>query len=462
MTWGWLRPVILLPLGADQWPPDRLRAVLLHELAHIARADWPAQMASHLACALYWFNPLVWLAARQARTEAERACDDRVLLAGIPAPDYARHLLDVARSLRDTPLPAVLPMAHTPQMAGRLKAILGRGRTRKPVTRRALVLAGLALAGVVAPLAAMQTEPQSLKQALTWPGRQNDTPAGEEANIAFLKSAISKFGNADPWAGKAYYVLGEAQLLAGHSDEAVSSFQRSLQLPEPPYANSGIHAVARYELVLALQSSERYGEALDEAHAVIASHDGGPPHPMFLAGLLRLIPELQQEKAWADDKAASKDFYGALPVPARAAWTQTLSNGVTAQLIAVLTTQGDQHWAYDPDGHLLRRSKFLDRAVTQQEVQAEYPDRYRTVSLIVRLTYGPGRVVKTCYQLPELSSCTYEDGISTQNGVVMTDETQINPINGRAAPGRCAVPRRTTSGHPARGRGRWDTDGAAA
>ena len=220
------------------------------------------------------------------------------------------------------------------------------------------------------------------------------------------------------------------QVSAGLTDDALASFDKAIALPEPPYANSGIHAVARYELVLALQSSERYGEALDEAHAVIASHDGGPPHPMFLAGLLRLIPELQQEKAWADDKAASKDFYGALPVPARAAWTQTLSNGVTAQLIAVLTTQGDQHWAYDPDGHLLRQATFaLIVPGTMQGVQTEdHPDQYRTVSLVVRLTYGPGHVVKTSYQLPESSGFNYGSGIGTQNGVLMTDETQINPL----------------------------------
>ena len=184
MTWGWLRPVILLPLGADQWPSDRLRAVLLHELAHIARADWPAQMASHLACALYWFNPLVWLAARQARTEGERACDDRVLLAGIPAPDYARHLLDVARSLRDTPLPAVLPMAKSSHVEGRLRAILQPRRRQTMLTKRMLWLGGGIALLVLLPLTAIRPGPAqpppdgaaaSTPPALAW---QAPLPAG--------------------------------------------------------------------------------------------------------------------------------------------------------------------------------------------------------------------------------------------------------------------------------------------
>jgi beta-lactamase regulating signal transducer with metallopeptidase domain len=156
MTWGWLRPVILLPIGAEDWPADRLRAVLLHELAHIARADWPTQMVAYLTCAVYWFNPLVWLAARQARIEGERACDDRVLLAGVSASDYARHLLDVARSLRDRPLHAVLPMAQASGVEGRLKAILQMNNNRQMMTRQGLWFAGGGALLVLLALAVIQ------------------------------------------------------------------------------------------------------------------------------------------------------------------------------------------------------------------------------------------------------------------------------------------------------------------
>jgi beta-lactamase regulating signal transducer with metallopeptidase domain len=44
VTFGLLRPKIILPAGAMEWPADRARIVLRHELAHIRRSDWPVQM----------------------------------------------------------------------------------------------------------------------------------------------------------------------------------------------------------------------------------------------------------------------------------------------------------------------------------------------------------------------------------------------------------------------------------
>jgi beta-lactamase regulating signal transducer with metallopeptidase domain len=136
MTWGWRRPVVLLPVGATTWTSERLRVVLLHETAHIARADWACQMFAHAVCALYWFHPLVWIAAARLRAESEAACDDRVLGAGVMPSDYAGHLLDVVRavqqaqqpSLASTTTTAAAAMVCPTQFETRVRAILARRR----------------------------------------------------------------------------------------------------------------------------------------------------------------------------------------------------------------------------------------------------------------------------------------------------------------------------------------------
>ncbi len=158
ITWGTLRPVVLLPAEADAWPEARRRVVLLHELAHVARGDCLTQLLAQLACALYWFHPLAWHAARRLRTERELACDDRVLGLGTPAPEYAGHLLDVARAFRagrraDV---AAIAMARPSQLEGRLLAVLDGLRDRRPPSRGARLAAGAAALALVLPLAALR------------------------------------------------------------------------------------------------------------------------------------------------------------------------------------------------------------------------------------------------------------------------------------------------------------------
>ncbi len=95
ITFGLIRPVILFPSAAEHWPPEWRRIVLAHELAHVKRLDCLTQLVVEAACAIYWFQPLVWFAAAQFRKERERACDDAVLNAGAKSSDYAAHLLAV-------------------------------------------------------------------------------------------------------------------------------------------------------------------------------------------------------------------------------------------------------------------------------------------------------------------------------------------------------------------------------
>jgi beta-lactamase regulating signal transducer with metallopeptidase domain/HEAT repeat protein len=122
---GFTRPTIVLPSECEQWSEDRRRAVLLHELAHVKRRDLIGHTLGRLACAVYWFHPLVWSAAKQLRNESERACDDLAISCGARASDYAEHLLDIVTSVRHDSTPAIaLAMARRKEFEGRMLAIL--------------------------------------------------------------------------------------------------------------------------------------------------------------------------------------------------------------------------------------------------------------------------------------------------------------------------------------------------
>lgn len=130
MTWGAGAAVILLPADALDWDEERLRVVLSHEVAHIARKDFSLLIMVQVLCAVNWFNSLVWYARACLVQERERACDDRVLGQGTKASDYAEHLLAIAATRRTVFGTAALCMSRMSELEGRLLAVLHKGDHR--------------------------------------------------------------------------------------------------------------------------------------------------------------------------------------------------------------------------------------------------------------------------------------------------------------------------------------------
>ncbi len=162
VTWGLRKPTIVVPTFAREWPGDRIRAVVGHEVAHIRRRDWAVQMFAELLKAAYWFNPLMWIACHQLRQTSEEACDDEVLRTGVGATEYAAHLLEVARALRLTPRRSVFPvmaMARPSQLERRVRAMLLTGTRRSSFTRVAGGAAVLTLLVVAFTVAGIANEP---------------------------------------------------------------------------------------------------------------------------------------------------------------------------------------------------------------------------------------------------------------------------------------------------------------
>jgi TonB family protein len=158
VTWGFFRPRVLMPECASEWPDGRKRIVLAHEFAHIRRADWLFQILAEIACVIYWFNPLFWIARNRLDFESERACDDAVLNLGVDGRDYATHLLEIARALKKQQ-PAWLPalaVAKPFSLEARLVAILNSSVNRRRPAARTAATAIAVTIGLALPLAALR------------------------------------------------------------------------------------------------------------------------------------------------------------------------------------------------------------------------------------------------------------------------------------------------------------------
>lgn len=180
ISWGLLRPVILLNSRAVE-ASSEAEAIIAHELAHVARMDWAKLLLARITTALFWFNPLVWLLAREAHQLREETADDAVLAADIVDTDYAQLLAQVARH----ECPGLLLGAHgvAPSKGSlhrRIRRVLDGASVRGPAARPFAfgVLAGAVL--VSAPLAALTFIPAGTSKDV----RQSPAAAARRAYAA--------------------------------------------------------------------------------------------------------------------------------------------------------------------------------------------------------------------------------------------------------------------------------------
>jgi TonB family protein len=188
LTWGIFRPVIVLPSSAAQWDDERRRIVLSHELAHIARQDWLLQICAELARVIYWFHPLVWLAAARLRQESERASDDAVLLSGIAPSQYASQLLDLARTLENTgrAWSTALAIARPSNLERRFAAMLNPSIDRSRLSRRTKLFVAFFALCLLLPLAALHLGAQNLSGKVA--GTIHDPSGSGVANATIIMS----------------------------------------------------------------------------------------------------------------------------------------------------------------------------------------------------------------------------------------------------------------------------------
>jgi beta-lactamase regulating signal transducer with metallopeptidase domain len=147
LTWGWRRPVVLLPPDTEAWSEEERSSALFHELSHIKRGDFLVMLLVRASLAVFWWNPLGWVVYRRLLKEQETACDELVLRAGIRPSSYAASLLAFRRSagFRWNPSAALLGMLGRSSFQERLAAILKQKLVLREVKMKTKIMLALAL-----------------------------------------------------------------------------------------------------------------------------------------------------------------------------------------------------------------------------------------------------------------------------------------------------------------------------
>jgi beta-lactamase regulating signal transducer with metallopeptidase domain len=255
VTWGIVYPAVLLPQDSDTWTEERRRFVLVHEMAHVKRFDALTQLLAQVALAVFWFDPLVWVAAHQMRVEREHACDDYVLRDGTAPSLYAGELLEMVRSIgtpthdRAAPAFAALAMARRSEFEGRMLAILDPRLDRHTLKKRGTIMTAVIVALLTLPLAALRpfqqpsTEIQKPSvQTETFPasfkvsfGEAPAAPAAPVSKAAGVGHAVATLSQQSKWSCDSYPVgtslRGTSTRIDAHTDDSNQIFQFRISAP---------------------------------------------------------------------------------------------------------------------------------------------------------------------------------------------------------------------------------------
>jgi beta-lactamase regulating signal transducer with metallopeptidase domain len=159
---GWLRPVILAPVGMlSGLAPEQVEALLAHELAHVRRHDYLVNVLQGIAESLLFYHPAVWWISHQIRTEREHCCDDLAVAASGDVLVYARALAEL-ESMRPAHFKAALS-ANDGSLLRRIQRLADPVAAHRPAgwgvawSLGALLLVGIA--GVAVTGAQGQSQP---------------------------------------------------------------------------------------------------------------------------------------------------------------------------------------------------------------------------------------------------------------------------------------------------------------
>jgi beta-lactamase regulating signal transducer with metallopeptidase domain len=273
VSWGFLRPTIVVnesALGAE----GQAEAIIAHELAHVIQFDWAKLMLARVATAVFWFNPLAWLLAREAHQLREEAADDAVLAANIAGTDYAELLIGIARHENNVLLLGAHGVAPSrDSLRRRVTRVLDSASARGPSGRSWVAGFTAGMMVMAAPLAALTLGPARASDVavsatpLVQTGRApalgpigRSIEADALAPMSVMPSPLTPVArhHGAPDAGKA---------MAAGFDAVPASSGSDAEHADIPYLSASISDLAE----LGAQFGERYAQAGKQFGRAIAA-----------------------------------------------------------------------------------------------------------------------------------------------------------------------------------------------
>ncbi|MEL6592201.1 MAG: M56 family metallopeptidase, partial [Bacteroidota bacterium] len=180
ITMGFFKPVILFPMGMiSGMSNEQIEAILLHELAHIKRADYLINYFQTLVEIVLFYHPAVWWISQDLRESREHCCDDLALQQGYDRWQYAQALLQLTKtniSSKTTFAMSLTGNKHS-QLSRRIHRLFGRSTPDRFMSRGLLMAILLSGSMMTWAFHRAPTTPESPE--LETPVSETESPASE-------------------------------------------------------------------------------------------------------------------------------------------------------------------------------------------------------------------------------------------------------------------------------------------
>lgn len=281
ITFGWARPIVMVPTSFNRLSNDEQEGVACHELLHIQRRDWPVALAEEVIRAVLWFHPAVWLLLPKIALSREQVVDTGTVNLTGKRRQYLDALWQIVVSSQKSAAAYAVPLVGRSHLRARveyLKKEIAMSKTRI-IASVVVLIVSIAAAGFVGATvfsAAASTTAEKLSTTNTWsteddkPQADDEKKKGKESKLETWDhegecaeithpEVVEKVNPKYPEEARKAKIMGLVILRSTISDEGVVEDIEVLESPDESLTAAAVEAVEQWRFKPALCDGKPVG-----------------------------------------------------------------------------------------------------------------------------------------------------------------------------------------------------------
>jgi TonB family protein len=281
ITFGWARPIVMVPTSFNRLSADEQEGVACHELLHIHRRDWPVALAEEIVRAILWFHPAVWLLLPKIALSREQVVDAGTVDMTGKRRQYLDALWQIVVCSQNPAAAFAVPLIGRSHLRARVEHLKKENAMSKTriIASVVVLVVSVAAAGYVGATvfsAAASTTADTLSAGNPWsteddkPQAHDEKNKGEESKLETWDhdgecaeitdpEAIEKVSPKYPEEARKARIMGLVKLKATITDQGLVEDLEVLESPDEMLTDAAVEATRQWRFKPALCDGKPVG-----------------------------------------------------------------------------------------------------------------------------------------------------------------------------------------------------------